>query len=87
VSAPTASPRGDMVMYGPPAVELADVVSLVVPTMAGVALDKLVDAVTRWLRRRRTAIPETKRMVRIYGPGGELLKEVQVTESTASSGT
>ena len=68
-------------------IELAEVVSLVVPTVVGVALDRLVDTVVGWLRRRRPPIPGTKRIVRVYGPDGKLLKEVQVTESTASSGT
>ena len=69
-----------------PLPEIAEVVSLVVPTLVGVALDRLVDVVAGWLRRRRPAIPGTGQIARIYGPNGELLKEVEVTESTASRG-
>jgi hypothetical protein len=82
------TPRRDDRLYNMELpIELADVVTLVVPTLTSVALDRLVGAVTGWLRRRRAAVPTAKQIARIYGPDGALLKEVELTESTANSGT
>jgi hypothetical protein len=63
-------------------VELADVVSLVVPTLTGIAIDRLVDAAAAWLRRRRAPTPAVGKIVKVYGPDGELLTEVAVPEVT-----
>jgi hypothetical protein len=83
-AAAARAPRGPKPQppQSPLPVELADVVSLVVPTLTGIALDRLVDAAAAWLRRRRAPTPVVAKIVKVYGPDGELLTEVAVPEVT-----
>jgi hypothetical protein len=59
--------------------EPAEVVSVVAPAVTGVLVDRLTDAAVGWFRGRRRAGDES-RVVRIYGPSGRLLREVEVPD-------
>ena len=59
--------------------ELAEVVSVVAPAATGVLVDRLTTAAVGWFRRRRRTGDEL-RVVRIYGPSGRLLREVEVPD-------
>jgi hypothetical protein len=72
-----AMPRDYGVHYSM-APEVAHVVSLLAPAATGVLVDRLADAAVGWFRRRR--VTDEPRVVRIYGPSGRLLREVEVPD-------
>jgi hypothetical protein len=68
-----------------PFIRTAEVVSLVLPAITGVLADRVVDAAVSWLARRSSRA--SKRKVRIYGPDGDVLREIDVAMTRRPSTT
>jgi hypothetical protein len=73
-SEPSSPERGERLSMGMPG---PDLVTLVLPAVAGVTAKAAVDVAVDWLRRLRER-PRSEKAVVIYGPGGEPLHKVRL---------
>jgi len=58
--------------------EFEQVVTIAIPAITGTLANRVVDAAIDWVRRRASRSYQP-RAVRIYGPDGEVIREVQIT--------
>jgi hypothetical protein len=78
----TREPRPPEIRVG--ILQVTDVVSLVLPAVAGVTEKAAVDVTVDWLRGLREKPTKGEKAVLIYGPRGEPLRKVRLRAGAAA---